>query len=109
MANTATMASQVKTPPAEKLYGSAVWKRIAPTALLRPQPAGKANMAPMNQLSMPMITPSTMTMRWIAPLDAPMARMTPISRVRSNTLVLMVPISPSAPTDAISTPMAMSR
>jgi hypothetical protein len=70
---------------------------------------GKASDAPKNQLISPMITPSTITICKIAPSLAPMARITPISRVRSSTLVLIAPASPNAPTDAINTPIDSSR
>ncbi len=66
-------------------------------------------MAPKPQLSSPMITPSMITILSTEPSEAPMARMTPISRVRSSTFVLIVPASPSAPTEAINTPIASSR
>ena len=57
------------------------------------------------QLIKPITMPSTITMLWISRLEAPMARITPISRVRSRTLMLIVPISPSPPTMAIMTAM----
>ena len=61
------------------------------------------------QLIIPIKRPSMMTMRKTAALDAPKARITPISRVRSMTFRLIVPISPRPPTVASTTVMTISR
>ena len=50
------------------------------------------------QLISPMAVPSTMTTPITAPFEAPIARSTPISRVRSSTFMLIMPVSPSTPT-----------
>ena len=43
-------------------------------------------------------TPSVMKMPKIEPCDAPIERMTPISRVDSSTLMVIVPVRPITPT-----------
>ena len=53
----------------------------------------------------PIIKPSTKTILMISKSVAPMARIMPISRVRSSTFILIVPAKPIAPTTAVSTAM----
>ena len=53
--------------------------------------------------------PSTVIICMIERVAAPMARITPISRVRSMTLMLMVPINPRPPTNAISKVITINR
>ncbi len=61
-------------------------------------------MAKPNEI-MPITTPSAMTVRITARSSAPMARVIPISRVRSSTFMLIVPVNPIEPTIAVSTAM----
>ena len=62
---------------------------------------GKDNNAPKNQLIQPMPTPSTNTIFIKIVSEAPIERMTPISRVRSITFMLIVPANPMLPTKAV--------
>ncbi len=57
----------------------------------------------------PTNTPSITNTPTMASDVAPMARMTPISRVRSTTLIDMVLINPMPPTVAVKTDMVSSR
>ena len=56
--------------------------------------------APKAQLITPTNTPSTKTNCNTIPSEAPTARITPISRTRSRTFMLIVPDSPRPPTAA---------
>ena len=62
----------------------------------------------MKILSAPMNKPSHTTRFLIFFGVAPMARITPISRVRSRMFMLMVDINPSVPTSPINMAIAMS-
>ena len=55
----------------------------------------------MNHARTAITRPSLTTMRRTARSAAPTARIIPISRVRSNTLMLIVPASPKPPTKPI--------
>ena len=62
--------------------------RIAmPTPKHRTAVIGIENRMLIAQLIKPTTMPSKITMPWISPLEAPTARITPISRVRSSTAV----------------------
>jgi len=98
--NTMTVSSQTHTPVIEKAKFSGDPDMDTPTASLINLLIGYASSEPKNQLSKPMRMPSMMKTRVTPRLGAPMARSTPISRVRSSTLILIVPINPSPPTRA---------
>ncbi len=67
---------------------------VTPTTWLMTIPTGKAKMTPKTQLIKPISMPSTITIDWIERLEAPMARITPNSRMRSMTFRLMVLAKP---------------
>ena len=72
-------------------------------------PNGAATIVPISALDRPITSPSTSTTRRTTGVCAPSARSTPISRVRSSTLMLMVLASPNPPTSATSATIDSSR
>ena len=60
-------------------------------------------LAAAEQVMKPMTSASMMTDCMMTISTAPMVRITPISRVRSNTLILIVPVRPMLPTNAVRT------
>lgn len=101
VASSSTRASQRNAPVVEKVYLRGASMKATPTTLLRKRLMGKEIMPPTSQLSKPIRSPSTRKMVSTDLSEAPMARMTPISRERSSTLMLMVPVKPKPPTMAI--------
>ena len=63
----------------------------------------------MIQLSVAITSPSSSTMRRMAPLDAPIARSTPISRMRSIMLIPIVVDKPRLPTSPSSTALRIRK
>ena len=78
---------------------------MLPTKML----SGSAGASASNQLATPIITPSMSTIDSTLPLEAPIARSTPISRLRSRTLRLIVALKLSPPTMTTRTDMSISR
>jgi len=64
-------------------------------------PIGNDRMAPINQLIQPIPNPSIITIFIKIESEAPIERITPISRVRSITFMLIVPANPILPTSAV--------
>ena len=79
-------------------YASGRRMNTLPSASASSLLMGSATSAPVAHESAPISMPSVRKIRSTAPSDAPTARRTPISRARSTTLMVIVPVRPSPPT-----------
>ncbi len=96
-----TITSQATMPSGVKFNGRADCSSVFPITPASSELIGSDRPIASTQVSRPMISASVITARMITPSEAPMARITPISRRRSSTFMLIVPVRPMLPTTAI--------
>src|SRR5258706_1717065 len=99
--STITTPSQMKMPSGVKLNDIAEPIMALPTIVNKRELIGNDSMIAKTQVMKPMTSASMMTDCMMTASTAPMVRITPISLVRSSTLMLIVPVKPMLPTNAV--------